>query len=116
MRAGLVQDKPAQAGVGSSRVSGTSRSIGEQFDTTSSSSRHAPLQHGVKSSNDPLGLAFNLSTVAVERDPSDSYYLPLEEWPRLPFTARIERAHSYRARSSSKEGAWALPSHPSQRG
>ena len=28
----------------------------------------------------------------------------------LPFTARIERAHSYRARSASKKGTWLLPS------
>jgi hypothetical protein len=28
------------------------------------------------------------------------------EWPRLPSTARIERAHSDRARSASKEGTW----------
>jgi hypothetical protein len=35
---------------------------------------------------------------------------PLGEWPRLPFTARIERAHSYRARSASKKGTWPLPS------
>ena len=27
----------------------------------------------------------------------------LREWPRLPFTARIERAYSYRARSASKK-------------
>ena len=38
----------------------------------------------------------------------------LREWPRLPFTARIERAHSYRARSASKKGTWPLPAHPSQ--
>jgi hypothetical protein len=31
-----------------------------------------------------------------------------EEWPRLPSTARIERAHSYRARSASREGTWPL--------
>ena len=36
------------------------------------------------------------------------------EWPRLPFTARIERAHSYRARSASKEGTWPLPPHLSE--
>ncbi|MEY4705370.1 MAG: hypothetical protein RL042_1575 [Nitrospirota bacterium] len=35
-------------------------------------------------------------------------YTPLKEWPRLPFTARIERAHSYRARSASKKGTWPL--------
>jgi hypothetical protein len=33
----------------------------------------------------------------------------LGEWPRLPSTARVERAHSDRARSASKEGAWPLP-------
>ena len=27
----------------------------------------------------------------------------------VPFTARIERAHSYRARSASKMGTWPLP-------
>jgi hypothetical protein len=32
----------------------------------------------------------------------------LGEWPRLPFTARIERAHSYRARSANKKGTWPL--------
>jgi hypothetical protein len=40
----------------------------------------------------------------------DSLHLTLGEWPRLPFTARIERAHSYRARSASKKGTWLLPS------
>jgi hypothetical protein len=38
----------------------------------------------------------------------------LRKWPRLPFTARIERAHSYRARSASKKGTWPLPPHPSE--
>jgi hypothetical protein len=32
----------------------------------------------------------------------------------LPFTTRIERAHSYRARSGSKKGTWPLPPHPSE--
>ena len=27
----------------------------------------------------------------------------------MPFTARIERAHSYRARSASKKGTWPHP-------
>ena len=36
----------------------------------------------------------------------------LKEWPRLPSTARIGRAQSYRARSASKEGAWPLLPHP----
>ena len=43
---------------------------------------------------------------AVEQGPSDP--LPtiifLREWPRLPFTARIGRAHSDRVRSASKKG------------
>ena len=34
------------------------------------------------------------------------------EWPRLPFTARIERALFHRARSASKKGTWPLPSLP----
>jgi len=34
------------------------------------------------------------------------------EWPRLPFTARIEGAQFHRARSASKKGTWPLPSHP----
>ena len=41
-------------------------------------------------------------------------HLSLRERPSLPFTARIERAHSYRARSASKKGSWSLPSHPSE--
>ena len=36
--------------------------------------------------------------------------LSLGEWPRLPFTARIERALFHRARSASKKGTWPLPS------
>jgi hypothetical protein len=43
--------------------------------------------------------------------PSDSLYLSLRERPRLPLTARIERAHSDRARSASKKGTWPLPAH-----
>ena len=39
----------------------------------------------------------------------NSLYLSLWEWPRLPFTARIERAPFHRARSVSKKGAWPLP-------
>ena len=31
----------------------------------------------------------------VERDPSNSLYLSLGEWPRAPFTARIERPSSF---------------------
>ena len=36
------------------------------------------------------------------------------EWPRLPFTARIERAPSHRASSASKKGTWLLPPHSSE--
>ncbi len=43
------------------------------------------------------------------RGPSSSSHLTSREWPRLPFTARIERAHSDRARSASKKGTWPLP-------
>ena len=47
---------------------------------------------------------------SVQQGPSNSLYLPLGEWPRLPFTARIERAQFQRARSASKKGTWPLPS------
>jgi len=46
---------------------------------------------------------------AVQQGPSNSLYLSLGERPRLPFTARIERAQFHRARSASKKGAWLLP-------
>jgi len=46
----------------------------------------------------------------VERGPSNSLYLSLGEWPRVPSTARIERAQFHRARSASKKGTWPLPS------
>ncbi len=47
--------------------------------------------------------------MAVQRGTSNSLYLSLGEWPRLPFTARIERAPFYRARSACKKGTWLLP-------
>jgi len=47
---------------------------------------------------------------AVQRGPSKSLYLSSGKWPRLPFTARIERAPFHRARSASKKGTWPLPS------
>ena len=50
----------------------------------------------------------------VQRGPSGLLCLSWREWPRLPFTARIERAHSYRARSASKKGTWPLPPHSSK--
>src|SRR6266850_2964094 len=38
------------------------------------------------------------------------FAIPLfREWPRRPFTARIERAQFHRARSASKKGTWSLP-------
>ena len=42
----------------------------------------------------------------------NSLVLYLGERPRLPFTARIERAQFHRARSASKKGTWPLPPHP----
>src|SRR2546427_6365380 len=39
---------------------------------------------------------------------------PLEGVAGLPFTARIERAPSHRARSASKKGTWLLPPHSSE--
>jgi len=47
---------------------------------------------------------------AAQQGPSNSPYLSLGDWPRLPFTARIERAQFYRARSASKKGTWPSPS------
>ena len=45
----------------------------------------------------------------VEHGLSNSLHLSLGELPRLPFTARIERAQFHRARSASKKGTWPLP-------
>ena len=44
-----------------------------------------------------------------ERGPFSPLHLSLREWPRLPFTARIERAQLHHARSASKKGTWSLP-------
>ena len=72
-----------------------------------------------------------------ERGPSNSLYLPLGEWPRLPstariergpcdsppspegvgrlfFTARIERPPLYRGGSASKKNGLPAPSHHSE--
>ena len=51
---------------------------------------------------------------ALKRDAPSArpVYLSLREWPRLPFTARIERAQFHRARSASKKGTWPLPPSP----
>ncbi|MEO7858926.1 MAG: hypothetical protein ABIU05_00555, partial [Nitrospirales bacterium] len=51
-------------------------------------------------------------TVPVQRGASSLLlHRPSWGWPRLPSTARVERAHSDRARSASKEGTWRSPSH-----
>jgi hypothetical protein len=48
------------------------------------------------------------------REHFQTLYIPLGEWPRLPFSARMGRAHSYCARSASKKGTWPpLPIPPS---
>ena len=73
----------------------------EQNNRSSSASSLSHLMEGWKGAT---------SHAPVERRLSDSLYLISGEWPRLPFTARIERAHSYRARSASKKGTWPLPS------
>src|SRR5678809_266847 len=44
-----------------------------------------------------------VSTVRVEQGPSDSLYLSSREWPRLPFTAHIERPLLHRGGSASKK-------------
>ena len=54
------------------------------------------------------------SIAHVERRHSNSLYLSLEEWPRLPFTARIERPPLYCGGSASKKGTWPLLPHPSE--
>ena len=51
----------------------------------------------------------NESPAAHGYGPFNSLHLSLGEWPRLPFTARIERALFHRARSASKKGTWPLP-------
>jgi hypothetical protein len=66
---------------------------------------------------------YSIFFLEVPRFPEDplltivnSLHYILGEWPRLPFTARIERAPFHRARSASKKekGTWPLPSDPSQ--
>ena len=58
----------------------------------------------------PLLLPVTIATLSLRRYmDSFSLYLSSREWPRLPFPARIERAHSYRARSASKKDTWPLP-------
>ena len=53
---------------------------------------------------------FPVTCQEPKRGPSDSLYLSLGERPRMPFTARIERAQFHRARSASKKGTWPLSS------
>ena len=69
----------------------------------------------------PLRVAFSPAHPSAHRDVPlalaralNSLDLYLGERPRLPFTARIERAQFHRARSASKKGTWPLPPHPSQ--
>jgi hypothetical protein len=69
----------------------------------------------------PLRAAFSPAHPLARRDVPlalaralNSLNLYLEERPRLPFTARIERAQFHRARSASKKGTWPLPPHPSE--
>ena len=45
---------------------------------------------------------------------SQRFYLYPRGWPGWSPTARVERAHSDRARSASKEGTWTLPLTPFQ--
>ena len=61
------------------------------------------------------GVARRAFTAHAQRRPSDSLYLSLGEWPRLPFTARIERPLFHRGGSASKKGTWplSLPIFPS---
>ncbi len=51
---------------------------------------------------------------ATDKSPQARSFLSKREWPRLPFSARIERAQFHRARSASRKGAWSLPSRPSK--
>jgi len=71
----------------------------------------SPMYHmgknDVKTSTTLSRLRKNLDCA---QNPMLSWSLPLlGEWPRVPFTARIERAQFHRARSASKKGTWPLP-------
>ncbi len=46
---------------------------------------------------------------AIQQGLANSHYLSIGERPRLPNTARIERAQFHRARSASKKGTWPFP-------
>jgi hypothetical protein len=52
----------------------------------------------------------HVGCVWPKRAPSDSYYLSLGEWPRLPFTARIEGPPFHHGASASKKNGLATPS------
>ena len=71
----------------------------------------------LRASNEHLPSVRVARAQEANRPPShSSHFPPLRpqgEWPRLPFTARIGRAPSERARSASKKGTWPLPSHSS---
>ena len=68
----------------------------------------------------PLRATFSPARPRARRDVPFTRRGPLpillslvREWPRLPFTARIERAQFHRARSASKKGTWPLPPYSS---
>jgi hypothetical protein len=60
--------------------------------------------------SDCFAIDFPGRTISPSEGLPIPYNFPLGEWPRLPFTARIERAQFHRARSASKKGTWPLPS------
>ena len=60
----------------------------------------------------PPRAAWSILDCARQTSTSSSPHLPLGEWPRLPFTARIGRALFHRARSASKKGTWLPPASP----
>jgi len=81
-----------------------------EFDSTASFTRIATYVHSHSAQLSHPPTHWHAETCYLPgRGPSDSLYLTLREWPRLPFTARIERAPFHRARSASKKGTWPLP-------
>ena len=63
---------------------------------------------------DRAGKGYRGSLIAIEslRVPTVFLFPLTEGAARLPLTARIERAHSDRARSASKKGTWLCPPSP----
>jgi hypothetical protein len=70
---------------------------------------HLLCFRNVRPEKDGKGSLVCSLTARAQRRPSDSLPRYFMERSRLPFTARIERAHSYRARYASKKGIWPLP-------